>query len=186
MPIKAENSQILKTHSTLSIVSIHFVFFLNVKFPDFHFPIGVYLRIVHQITSISTHAKKKKSILQAPDSVTLIANLMHHLPPLPKLFLCLETDDIMTFSNSSHDLASSYKKGDNRVFLPWHRNTLELLKLPKLHLHCRYLYISHKFSSLSCLFRCLLLSWKMSFCRIMILEIVLPSRSVQCWEICIF
>lgn len=65
------------------------------------------------------------------------------------IFLCLETDYIMTFSKSSHDLASSDRKGNEKVFLPWPRTTVELLKLPKLHLNCKYLCISLKFSRLS-------------------------------------
>lgn len=99
--------------------------------------------------------------------------------------LCLETDGII-FSKSSHYLASWYKKRDENVLLPWHRNAFELLKLPKLHLNCKYLYISLKFSSLFCLLRYLLLSWKMSFSKIMISETVLLSRSVHCWSICVF
>ena len=168
-------------------MSIHCIFFLNVKFLDFHFQIGAYPRIVHQITSISTHAKKKNEVFCK--LLILCSNCELNAPltsTSTTLFLCLETGNSMTFPKSSHDLASSYKTGGNRVFLPWHRNTLEFLKLPKLHLHCTYLSISLKFSSLSCLFRCLLLSWKMSFCRIMISETVLPSRSVQCWKICVF
>lgn len=77
------------------------------------------------------------------------------------------------------------RERDEKVLLPWHVNVFELLKLPKLHLNCKYLYISLKFSTLSCFLRCLLSSWKMNFSRIMISETVLLSRSVQCWKICI-
>lgn len=54
----------------------------------------------------------KKSILPAPDSVTPSCEINTPLTSTFKtlIFLCLETNDIMTFSKTSYDLASSAEK----------------------------------------------------------------------------
>lgn len=108
----ANYSQILNMYSTLSLCSFIVYPFLT-KFLDFNFQIEAYLRIVHWIMSISTHAKEKKSLLQAPNSVTPTVNLLviHCYPSTSETVASFVGNlTLWHFSKFSHNLASWNKK----------------------------------------------------------------------------